>query len=451
MAERLVTMMSNGGRSLLLDAVPDARVLLFAAAISLAACLLFGMAPALLASRQSFIPALAEIRASRWRMGKVLIVVQMAISVLLLIGGGLFGRTLINIYSVDLGLNTRGVVLFSTNSATLGYGTERVQAIHERLQAELRTLPGVEAATLSKYPPVNAGSWRQSLLIDGSPIEGAPNLNSVAADFFKTYGTQLVLGREFDQGDTAISKRVVVVNQAFAHQFLHDRSPIGQRLALTIERDSPYEIVGMVKNVKAESMRGESPPAVYFLAAQVPPGDSHTFALKTAVGMAGLTPAINAAFARVDGSLRVQDLRTMDEHIARSLLQERMLAVLGAAFGGLALLIGAVGIYGVMSYQVARRQREMGIRIALGADEASLVRMILLQTTRLTLLGCAIGALGGLALTSVAQGILFQITPNDPVTFAAAIGALLLMASAAAYVPSRIAARRNPVETLRAD
>jgi predicted permease len=452
MADRLVVMMSNGGRRLLLDATPDTRILLFAAATSLAACFLFGLAPALQATnRQSFLPALAEIRANRWRMGKGLIVVQMAISFLLLFGAGLFGRTLFNIYSVDTGFDSRGVVLFSTNTATLGYDNERVQAIHGRIISELRALPGIEAATVSKYPPVITGSWRQQLLIDGNPVKGVPNLNSVAADFFKTYRTKIVSGREFDEGDTAMSKRVAVVNEAFAHEYLQDRPPIGRRLSLTVERNSSYEVVGMVKDVKAQSLRNQSPSAVYFLEAQVPPGDSHTFALRTTVGTAGLAPAINAALTRVDGSLRMQDLRTLDEHIARSLLQERMLATLGVAFAGLALLIGAVGIYGVMAYQVARRQREIGIRMALGANASSMVRMILLETVRLTLFGCAIGAAGGFALSRIAEGIVFEIRPNDPVTFGAAITMLLLTALAAAYVPGRIAAHTKPIEALRAD
>jgi predicted permease len=456
-AQGLVAAMSNGGPRMLLDVAPNARVLFFAAAISTIACLLFSLAPALQATRQSFQPALAEMRAGRWRLGKGLIVAQMAIAVLLLIGAGLFGRTLTNMYMLDPGFDRHGVVLFSTNAAQLRYTRPRIQEMQLRVPAELEALPGVVSATVSMFAPISGGGWDGSFIVDGRPPTGSQNdvshVNSVGVDFFKTFRTPVVLGREFNQRDTAESARVVVINQAFAQYYFPDQSPLGKWVAFPgPDRDTHYRIVGVVKDVKYESLRRDFPRTVYMMNAQVPPGpDSYTFAMRTSAGMAAAVQAIGAALAHVDRELRPMSVVSLEDHVARSLLQERMLAALAGFFGALALSLGAVGIYGTMAFQVARRRREIGIRMALGADEGEVIGMVLGQTARLTLAGCAIGAAGGLALTRLAQGLLYGVRSNDPPTFIAAAAGLLLIALAAAYLPGRSAARTNPIDTLRVD
>jgi ABC-type antimicrobial peptide transport system permease subunit len=202
--------------------------------------------------------------------------------------------------------------------------------------------------------------------------------------------------------------------------------------------------------MKYASIRGDAPRAVYFPVGQVPAGNA-TFALRTERNLATLSSEIQAAVARVDPTGRAQGIRTMETHVARSLLTERMLASLGVSFGGLALVLGGIGIYGVLAYQVARRRREIGIRMALGASGRSVVGMILRQTAALTVTGCAIGAVGGLALSRLAKGLLFRIETSDPVTYGAAIGSLLLVALGASCLPAYRAARTSPVETLRTD
>jgi predicted permease len=456
-AERLVTAMSNGGPRMLLDVAPNARVLFFAAAVSTIACILFSLTPALQATRQSFQPALAEVRAGRWRLGKGLIVAQMAISVLLLIGAGLFGRTLINMYALDPGFDRHGVILFSTNAAQLRYTRPRIQEMQIRVPAELEALPGVRSASVSMFAPISGGGWDGGFLVEGHPPTGSQNdishVNSVGVDFFKTFRTPVVLGREFNQRDTDASPRVVVVNQAFAGYYFPDQSPLGKWVAFEgPERDSHYQVVGVVKDVKYESLRHDFPRTIYMMNAQVPPGpDSYTFAVRTDGGMTTAVEAIRAALAHVDPELRPVSVLSLEDHVTRSLLQERMLATLAMFFGALALLLGAVGIYGTMAFQVARRRREIGIRMALGADEGSVIAMVLGQTARLTLAGCAIGAAAGLALTRIAEGILYGVRANDPLTFITAAAGLLLIALAAAYLPGHSAARTNPVDTLRVD
>jgi predicted permease len=456
-AERLVTAMSNGGPRMLLDVAPNARVLFFAAAVSTIACILFGLTPALQATRQSFQPALAEVRAGRWRLGKGLIVAQMAISVLMLIGAGLFGRTLINMYALDPGFDRHGVVLFSTNATQLRYTRPRIQEMQIRVPAELEALPGVRSASVSMFAPISGGGWDGSFIVEGHPPTGSQNdishVNSVGVDFFKTFRTPVVLGREFNRRDTDASPRVVIVNQAFARYYFPDRSPLGKWVAFEgPERDSHYQIVGVVKDVKYESLRHDFPRTIYMMNAQVPPGpDSYTFAVRTEGGMAAAVKAIRVALAHVDPELRPVSVLSLEDHVNRSLLQERMLATLATFFGALALLLGAVGIYGTMAFQVARRRREIGIRMALGADRGSVIGIVLGQTARLTLAGCAIGAAAGLALTRIAEGILYGVRTNDPLTSIAAAAGLLLIALAAAYLPGRSAARTNPVDTLRVD
>jgi len=456
--EGLVLMMSNGGPRMLLDVAPDGRVLLFAVIVSLVACVLFSLAPAVQTLRQSFQPGLcwhvlSEIRASRWFLGKTLIVTQMAISVLLLIGAGLFGRTLLNMYAVNAGFDRHGVTLFSTNAKRLGYTREQFQRMETRVPAELEALPGVESATVVMFPPISGGGWDGGILVEGKDSarseDDVAHINSVGVDFFKTFRTPVVMGREFNMRDTDESPRVAVINEAFANHAFPGRSPIGKWLAFEgPERGTHYQVVGVVKDVKYESLRGAFPRTVYMTTAQVPTGpDSYTFAVRTRGGSA----AIAAALARMDGALRPVNVVSLDDHVARSLLRERLMATLAGFFGAQALLLGMVGIYGVMAFQVARRRREIGIRMALGADAGKVIGMVLGQTARLTLLGCAIGACCGLVLLRAAGEMLYGVGPNDPATFLAAIAGLLVVALAAAYLPGRSAARTNPVDTLRAE
>ncbi len=375
----LVIMLSNGGPRMLLDVAPDARVLLFALGLSLTACILFSLAPALQSIRLTVQPALAEIRAGRWRLGKGLIVVQMAVSVLLLIAAGLFGRTLLNMYSIDPGFERHGVVLFSTNALRLGYSRDRIQQLQTRLPVDLEALPWIQSASMSMFPPISGGGWDGTFLIEGGGNDAVAHINSVGVDFFKTFHTPVLLGREFNRRDTADSRRVVIVNQSFGRDHFPDRSPIGKWVAFQgPERDTHYEIVGVVKDAKYESLRHDFPPTVYMNMEQVPPGpDSYTFAVRTQAGMASAVGAIERTLAHIDPALRPVNLEALEDHVAQSLLTERLMATLAGFFGLQALVLSAVGIYGVMVFQVARRRREIGIRMALGADAGSVISMVL--------------------------------------------------------------------------
>jgi predicted permease len=456
LATALVTMLANGGPPVALTTTPDARVLAFALAVSVVSCLLFSLAPAVQAMRANVQPVLAEVRAARWTLGRTLVVAQVAISVILLIGAGLFGRSLFKMRSQDTGFRERGVVLFSTNLSRLGYPSERLEPLWERLRKAVEATPGVEAATMSTVPPVSGGSgWDAKIRVDGyTHAPGQSNIshgNRVGPSYFRTYGAPILTGRDFTERDLSSAEGVAIVNESFARAYLGTASPLGKRIG----PDYPgftqwHEIVGVVRDMKYESIRKAAPRAVYFPIGQIP-ADNATFALRTSRDPASLIAGIKAAVPRVDPAGRAQNIRTMESHVSRSLLTERMLATLGASFAGLAVLLAAIGIYGVTAYQVARRRREIGIRMAVGASAGRVVGMILRQTAALALAGCAIGAAGAWTLSRLAAGVLFEIDPADPLTFTMAIASLLLVAVGASFLPGRSASHTNPVETLRAE
>jgi predicted permease len=456
LASGLVTMMANGGPPIALATAPDARILAFALAASVGACFLFSLAPAAQALRANAQPVLAEVRAARWTLGRSLVVAQVAISVMLLIGAGLFGRSLFEMYSQDSGFRGQDLVLFSTNLARLGYGPDRLDPLWERLRNELEAIPGVEMATMSTVPPVSGGSgWDARIRVEGhTPGPQENNIshgNRVGPGYFRTYGTPVIMGRDFEETDRPNAQPVAIVNESFARDYFGNRSPLGRRIGPDYPgQTSWFEIVGVVEDMKYESMREDAPRAVYFPVGQIQAGNA-TFALRTARSPASLTAEIQTAVARVDPAGRAQAIRTMASHLSRSLLTERMLASLGASFGGLGLLLAAIGIYGVTAYQVARRRREIGIRIALGATSGRVVRMILRQTSTLALTGCVIGVAGGLLLSGLAREVLFGITPGDPLTYIACVVGMVAVALGASYLPGRRASRSHAVDALRAE
>ncbi len=452
-ANALVTMMSNGGPRMALDISADGRVLGFALAVSLAACLLFSLAPAWQSTRQGQQPALAEVRGSRWRLGKGLMVAQIAISLVLLIGAGLFGRTLFNMYSLDAGFDRHNVLLFSANFKKAGYKDDRLRVAQERVIAELKSLPGVTAASMALMPPVSGGGWDGDVDVEGYTYgrgeDKTSHLNAAGPGYFKLMGTPVLMGREFDERDGQGVPRVAVVNEEFARYYFKGKPAVGKWLSLGGPERA--EIVGVVKNIKYRDLRQEFPRTVFFSAMQDVGSrpDWYSFVFRTSLPADEMFRAADAAVQRVDAALRIVEPKTLEQHVERTILRERMLAALAGIFGALALILASVGIYGVMAFQVARRQKEVGIRMALGAKPAAVVRMVLGQTGRLLVVGCVIGLAGAFAVTRLFEKMLFGVEAADSATFAAAVLALGVVAMAASWVPGRRAARVNPVETLR--
>ena len=445
-ANALVALMSNGGERIAVDPVPDLRILAFAASISAGACLLFSLAPAIQAANQGIQPVLTETRlGARWRWGRGLIATQVAISVLLLIGAGLFGGTLLRLYSIESGFQTEDVTLISVK-------TERASlqghALRDRILESLRSMAGVTSASFEMSPLSHKG-WEIGARVEGYTY--GPNddqhvhVSYVAEDYFRTLRTPVMVGREFNGRDTALSPKVVVVNEAFARRYFHGQSPLGKWVGFN--GPEKMEIVGMAKDIRSRSLRGDVPATVYVAAAQAGTPPNGTFIVRGS----GITGIADSAIKLVDEKLRVADIRTLDQNLSRSILRERILGTLSGLFGVLSLILVCVGVYGVMAFQVARRQKEIGIRMALGARPIQVTEMILAETAVPVGLGVAAGLAGAFALTRLAEKMIYGVSPTDPLTFAGASALLIMLALVAAYVPSRRAARMSPVETLRCE
>ncbi len=441
LAGTLITTMSNGGDRIALNSRPDLRVLAFAVFITMTACLLFSLAPALQAARQGIQPALAEARSgARWRWGRALIAAQVAISVVLVIGAGLFGRTLLRLYSIETGFERDNVTLISVKAG---------HALRDPILESLRSMPGVTSASF-EMSPLGFKGWEASALVEGytyGPNEDEQvHISFIAEDYFRTLRTPVLSGREFTKWDTAASPKVVVVNEAFARRFFQGRSPLGKSVRFKGETGR-YEIAGLAKDIRSRSLVGSIPATVYINAAQASSPPTGVFMVRGT----GIAPLVNPALKRVDTRLQAADVRTLEENLSRSILNERLLGALSGLFGALALILVSVGVYGVMAFQVARRQKEIGVRMALGARPAQVVAMVLAETAVPVGAGVAAGVAGALALTGLAEKMLHGLSPADPATFAGASLLLMLVAALAAYAPSRRAARLSPVETLRCE
>jgi putative ABC transport system permease protein len=446
-ANGLVVMMSNGGERLALNLAPDLRILAFAACITMAACLLFSLAPAVQATRQSIQPARADVRSgARWRWGRTLIATQVAVSVLLLIGAGLFGRTLLRLYSMETGFHREDVLLISVKTDRAGL---QGHALRGRILASLRSMPGVESASFEMWPLSYKG-WEASALAEGytyGPNEDDQvHVSFIAEDYFRTLRTPVIAGREFDEHDTATSPRVVVINEAFARRYFQGKSPLGKWIGFKGEAGR-MEIIGMAKDIRSRGLQGNIPATVYVDAAQASRAPAGVYFVR-GVDIAGI---VDSAIKRVDGKLMATDVRTLDENLSRSILRERMLGTLSGLFGALSLVLVSVGVYGVMAFQVARRQKEIGIRMAMGARPVQVAGMVLGETAAPVVAGVAMGVAGAFGLTRLAEKMLYGVAPTDPVTFAGASAVLIVLGLVAAYVPSRRAARMSPVETLRCE
>jgi predicted permease len=298
--------------------------------------------------------------------------------------------------------------------------------------------------------PIGPSGWDGSIRVEGythGPGESdLALLNAVEADYFKTLRTPLVLGREFDVRDTALSPKVTVINEAFARRYFAGRSPLGKWAGIAGE-DQRREIVGVVRDVKLRSIRQDVRPAMYVALTQRAEPMWGGFLVRGTMNPA----MIETLLRRVDPKLRSDDVRTLEEHLSRGILQERIMGTLSGLFGGLSLLLVVIGIYGVMAFQVTRRKKEIGIRIALGARPRQVTTMVIMETALPIGIGVAAGIAGALLLTRFTEKMLFGVNPTDPLTFAGACALLVALALLAAYLPSRVAAGLSPVETLRCD
>ena len=449
------------------------RVLAFNFGLALATGLLFGLAPALRSTRPSLAPTLKDQAGSvvggGVRLRKVLVVAQVTISVLLLISAGLFIRTLRNLRVLDLGIRPDKMIAFNIAPAASGYTPERISPLYKSLVARLQTEPGVQSVAFASMGLLEGNEWDSSVTVEGYQAQQGENLNpycnSISAGYFMTMGVPVLRGREFDardEGATPAGPRQtndgrgngythVIVNESFAKKYFGDRDPIGRHLGFggNPGTPTPLEIVGVVHDSKYTGVRDDIPRTLFFpLLEERTPSSIVMYVRTTADPSTGFAAA-RRTVRDLDASVPVYNLRTLERQIDRSLVVERFVATLSSAFGVLATLLAVVGLYGVMAFTVARRTREIGVRMALGAGQGDVVWMVMREVIGLVGGGMILGLTAAWALGRVVGAQLYGITPSDPVTIAAAAGILAAVALAAGYIPAIRATRVNPVLALR--
>jgi predicted permease len=444
-----------------LSADPDLRVAGFALLVGIATALVFGIVPALQATRVGMAGALKEDSGSvagggrQARLRRVLVVGQIALSMLLLAAAGLFARSLYNLKSIDPGFTVDNLLAFSVDPSLSGYGGDRLNGLYRRLQAELATVPGVKSASMSEIGALSGNDWQMTIRVDGYQAkEGEdmnPSVDGVGPRYFETMGIPLVSGREFSERDVKGAPRVAVINETMAKYFFPGASPVGRRFGFGRGAPTDIEIVGVVKDVRSQELRDQPQRFVYIPYAQDESVTQLTFYVRTARAGDSTAAGIRQAVRRLDGTLPIFDMKTMSVQVDESLFVERMVAVLSVAFGGLATLLAAIGLYGVMSYAVARRTREIGIRMALGAERRRVLWLVLREVAAMALVGIAGGLAAAFWLTRQVQSQLFGLSPSDPITLGSATILLALVAVGSGYLPARRATAIDPIVALKAE
>jgi predicted permease len=457
----LVEFLTTDSNRIFVALTLDWRVFGFTAALAVATCVLFGLMPAIRATRTAPGQAMkAGSRGStdsreRFGLRRALVVFQVAVSLVLVVGALLFVRSLRNLTTLDAGFTQEGLVIANLDLRRSGIAVEQLGAKFDDITARLSKLPGVQSAAQAAIVPVSGSGWNNNILINGQKQKKYPNFNSVSAEYFKTMGTPLLLGRSFDDRvDTATSEKVVIVTEAFVTTFFPNQNPIGQAFQIEAPPGAPrplLKIIGVVKDTKYTDLREPFGPIGFFPASQADPAENTPFlqvVLRSTAPLATITAEVAAAVGQIDRSIVLQ-FDTMRNQVTQSLIRERLMATLSGFFGALAALIATIGLYGVMSYTVARRRNEIGIRMALGADRRNVIRMVMREAGMLLGAGIVVGGVLSVAAAKTAKALLFGLKPGDPSTLLMAALALAAVAMLASYLPALRASRLEPTAALR--
>jgi predicted permease len=439
----------------------DPVALRFAALLGLATVALFGLFPALHMARTQ--PALA-LRGESARSGgsrgaarfrSALAIGQVALSMASLALAGLFLRSLANLDAVDLGLDTEPVAMFMIAPERSGYSPERAALLFDQLETDLAALPGVEAVSSSMVPILSNNEWGTNISLKDVPrdSETAQSLayNRVGPGFFRTFAMPLLAGRSFEEADAAGRPKVAIVNRAFAQLLGLGPNPVGQRMAMGSQDELDIEIVSLVEDSSYSSIRAAAPPQFFLPRRQDSVLGEAVFYVRSAADPVALLPQLKAAVARLDPNLPVQDLQTMPQQIAQTLGTERFVGTLSLGFAVLATALAALGLYGVLSYTLAQRLREFGLRLALGAAPPRLRAMVLRQVAVMTAFGAVLGLGLAVGLGRAAQALLFGLQGHDPLAMSIALALLVAVAFAAGWWPARRAMRVDPAVALRSE
>jgi predicted permease len=440
------------------------RVLGFTAALAIATGILFGLAPAFRAARVEVASTLKENSrgvmggGGRISLGKVLVAAQIAISLLLLIGSGLFIRTLRNLENVQLGYAREKLVLIDIDATSAGYRGVTAADLYTRLLEEIRAIPGVKSATYSQNGLFSGSESGTQLYVEGyTPAKAGDSgarFDQVGPDYFGALGIPILRGRDIGRQDTGASTPVCVINQTMAKEFFQGRDPLGKHIKdLFPGSHAQFEIVGVSQDVRDHNLRGTIPRRFYVPATQGLPevAEFVNFEIRTIAGAGSVLPAVRRKFQAADQSLPIGTPSTMDELVGRQLQQERIIAQLSTFFGALALVLASIGLYGVLSYAVARRTNEIGIRMAIGAGQGMVVWMILRETLVLVAVGALAGIGASMWLAQLVASRMFGVSAGDPLTMLAAGATLTTVAMLAACFPAMRAAKVDPMVALRVE
>jgi putative ABC transport system permease protein len=459
-AALIIHMISVGGNPVFLDLTLDPRVLAFTIGVAVLTGLLFGIAPAWRATRVSPQGAMKEnsrtatqSRAS-FSAGNTLVMAQVALSLVLVAGAGLLVGTFRNLETLDPGFSRDHVLLMTVDLRNTTYPKERRAAVYRDITDHLRALPGVDSASTSSLLPVSRSSWTNDIRAEGgtqvSPENSSVFFNQISSGYFETMGTALLAGRDFNDHDTPNSPPVAIVSEALARKFFGVPNAVGRTYRKVSDQIQPaVEIVGVVRDAKYRDLRDAGVPTIYQPVSQ--DSDLFTFSnfeVRAEASAEDLIPTVKSAMAQFNPNV-VLTFKTMTTHIDQSLARERLLATLSGFFGALALLLSAIGLYGVMSYSVARRRNEIGIRMALGAEQRRILGMVLRDVAVLVTVGLAAGIGAALLATRMVASFLYGVTARDPGVIAISSAVLAIVAAAAGYLPARRASRLDPMTALR--
>jgi predicted permease len=438
----------------IVDARLDLRVLAFTAVLSTLAALLFGIGPALRATRQDLA---ASLRTSSQRGGRVrgfasqaLLAAEVAATLVLLVGAGLLLRTLYNFSRVDVGFNADNVLVFRMDAGPQGETSSRLFDTYDRIMTGIEAVPGVQSCTMSAMPLIAESEWEETVQPDGTGHPRSAFIQVARWNFLETMGIPVVAGRDLSAADSEGRPRVAVINETMAREVFGERAPVGRSFELTTgpDRNVPIQVVGVARDSKYARLEQHAPPTLFMPHAQLP-ASAMTVEVRTASDPMALAPAIREAVARSDPAIALAEMKTERRQIAETIGKPRALAALTAVAGTIGLLLACVGLYGVVSYETARRTQEIGIRTALGATRADVLRLVMRQTVVVLGIGSTVGLLLALAASRLIGSLLFGIAPTDPLAIGSALAVLIGVALTASYLPARRAARLDPTQALR--
>jgi predicted permease len=458
-SDLLVHLFSSGNKvAIVLNLTPDVKILSFTLLLSLLTAIIFGVAPAFIASRANPNSALKNDIGGpltrRLTLGRILVISEVALSLMLLIGAGLFVHTFANLINMNAGFQQGHVLLFSLDPPRKVYQGQRRGQLYEQLLERIRTTPRVLSASFSTVTPITGGGRDGIISVEGYTPQPSENmhteLNEVENDYFTTMGTPLLSGRDFRAQDNQVSPGSAIINEAMARAYFPNANPIGHRFVVGADGDK-LQIVGVVKNSRYTSLREELRPQAYIYAPYLFRNDppNFSFEVREAGNPLDLVPSLAEELRAIDPELKLLNVRSLKQQVENSLHQERLIAILSTFFGILALVLACLGVYGVITYNMARRTSEIGIRIAVGARPWDIKQLVFAESLRLIVAGVVLGIAPGLAATGLLRGLLYGISWMDPWVVGVACLTLAAVASFAAWLPAARAARIDPNMALR--